>query len=232
MDQSTKTNRYRKAASLAVSWLVGLFGLYTVLVTLLSQFNVRRGFRYSNSLQIDVHLLLGLGLVYLSVLLSRGKRSAWIIACGISAFMLGEGTDLLLSGHFATHVSLMLLMRSVLLPFIVLIILVLAREDFRVRSDTAAFRGSLKIAVLVLIITMAYGVSGFMLMDNSDFHQEIGFASALHHTVDQFDLTTNIPLHPYTKRAKLFIDIGQIGCDVDQRRRPVVGVAIIGELFQ
>ena len=173
MDQTKQTNRYRKAASLAVSWLVGLFGLYTVLATLLSQFNVRRGFRYTNSLQIDVHLLLGLGLVYLSVLLSRGKRSAWVIACGISAFMLGEGTDLLLSSHPSIHPSLVLLMRSVLLPLIVLVILVLSRKI----NDC--------------------------------------FLS------DQLQII-----------AQLFVNIYRVGCDMDQRWRPVIGIAVIGKLLQ
>ena len=45
-----------------------------------------------------------------------------------------------------------------------------------------------------------------MLMDKTDFHQEIGFISSIHHTVDQFDLTTNTPLRPYTRRARLFMD--------------------------
>ncbi len=206
MEESIAKNKYRRVAALLVSWLVGLYGVYIVLVTLLSQFNARHVFKYVNSWQIDIHLLLGLGLVYLSVLLSRGKRNAWIVACGIYAFMLGEGTDMLFSQHSLTKSGLAVLIRSVVLPVIIFLILILARDDFKVRSDMAAFRGSLKIAVLVLAITLAYGVSGFLLMDNTDFHHEISFTSAVHHTIDQFDLTTNTPLHPYTKRAKLFMD--------------------------
>src|SRR5262249_40603830 len=56
------------------------------------------------------------------------------------------------------------------------------------------------------VIALLYGVAGFSLLDRSDFHQEIDLPSAVHYTIDQFDLTTNHPLHPYTKRAHLFVD--------------------------
>jgi len=49
-------------------------------------------------------------------------------------------------------------------------------------------------------------VVGFQLLDDSDFHQEIGVMTGLHYTVDQFNLTTPHPLHPYTRRAHLFLD--------------------------
>ena len=45
-----------------------------------------------------------------------------------------------------------------------------------------------------------------MFMDQHDFHQEITFGNAIHRTIDQFGLTTNKTLVPYTQRAKLFMD--------------------------
>jgi phosphatidylglycerol lysyltransferase len=101
---------------------------------------------------------------------------------------------------------MIILFRYIVLPAIILAAMFLARDDFRVKSDIRAFRSSLALAASVLVITLAYGIGGFMLMDESDFHVEISFPSAVHHTIDQFDLTTSQPLHPHTKRAKLFMD--------------------------
>ena len=39
-----------------------------------------------------------------------------------------------------------------------------------------------------------------------DFHQEVSLPSAVHHTIDQFGLTTNKQLVPYTRRAHLFLN--------------------------
>src|SRR5207253_7054731 len=63
-----------------------------------------------------------------------------------------------------------------------------------------------RVAVALLAVALIYGVAGFSLLDKRDFHQEIGVPTALHYTVDRFDLTTNKPLHPYTKRGLLFVD--------------------------
>jgi phosphatidylglycerol lysyltransferase len=43
-------------------------------------------------------------------------------------------------------------------------------------------------------------------MDDSDFHTEFSLPTAMHYTVDQFNITTSHPLSPHTKRARLFLD--------------------------
>jgi len=183
---------------------VGVYGFFTIFSTLVSQFRVHRFLILSNMV-IDIHIIFGLGFVYLSTLLARRKRNAMLATLvAFSLFSIDGLFELLHHARYG-HTSFLLLTHT-LLPILIILSLVASRNLFRVRSDFVTFRNSLKIALIVLVITLAYGVSGFMLMDKSDFHQEIGFGSALHSTIDQFGLTINHPLHPYTKRANIFLD--------------------------
>jgi phosphatidylglycerol lysyltransferase len=98
------------------------------------------------------------------------------------------------------------IIRDIIFPLIVLGFLFKLKEQFVVKSDIQGFRFALKFVVVLFIITLIYGVAGFRLMDDRDFHQEINTSSALHYTIDQFNLTTSKPVKPYTKRAHLFVD--------------------------
>ncbi|HXE10459.1 MAG TPA: phosphatidylglycerol lysyltransferase domain-containing protein, partial [Verrucomicrobiae bacterium] len=93
-----------------------------------------------------------------------------------------------------------------LLPFIVLGLLFAFQKEFVVKSDIQGFRSAVRFTIIVLVVALIYGVAGFLLLDKSDFHQEISLPTAMHYTVDQFDLTTERPLQPYTRRARLFTD--------------------------
>lgn len=190
--------------ALLVSLLVGAYGLFLIATTLLDQFRIHR-LRLLKSFTIDVHLLVGISFVYLSILLARRKKNALIVALITFAFLFSEATIELLFHAHGFRESVLIFVRYMLLPLLVMLLLIITRNSFKVKSDVVAFRSSVKLAILVLAITLFYGVSGFMLMDKSDFHQEISFTSALHHTIDQFDLTTTT-LRPYTRRARIFMD--------------------------
>ncbi len=202
--KKTKTKNGQRFIVTAVSWLVGIYGLYYIWATLFEQFTVHR-LRLLTRFSIDIHLLLGLSVIYLSILLARRKRNALIVALVVLAFIVGQDSLSILSNNGYRHFGEMSLVRTIILPLAIIIALLIAHDEFKVKSDDSAFRNSLKIAIIVLLVTLAYGIFGFLSMDKTDFHQEIGLLSAVHHTVDQFDLTTN-SLHPYTHRAKLFLD--------------------------
>ena len=207
MFQTSISNKFKnnqKVTTLVISLLVGVYGFFLITSTLFEQFRIHH-LRFLNNFIIDVHLLLGIGFVYLSIFLARKKRNALIVALIAFAFLLGQGSSELFIHPLKDHLNPSILIRYLILPLLVMILLLLSRASFKVKSDIPAFRNSIKLAVLVLVITLFYGVVGFMLMDRSDFHREISFISALHHTIDQFDLTTST-LHPYTKKAKLFMD--------------------------
>lgn len=188
---------------------VAAHGLFMIGSTLAEQLSVH-GVRHLHvgSLVAAVPLLLGLSLLYLSTLLARGKRTAWAVALAVYGAVLGFGAFRL--GFFALHhhgaVLPLVLTRDSFLPLILVAGLYLSRRDFTVKSDLRSFRVALRFVVIVMLVAFLYGVSGFLLLDKRDFHQEITAAEAVHRTIDQFDLTTSHALVPYTRRAKLFQD--------------------------
>jgi phosphatidylglycerol lysyltransferase len=188
------------------SLLVAIFGVYILTDTLLDRI-VRHHTRIvSGSLAVDLPLLIGVSVIYLSTLLMRRKRSAWLVTILAFSLYLVIGVvqtlnNLNISNHmWANDV------RSVVLPMLIIILLLRMRDEFVVKSDVQGFRSSVKFVVIILVITLFYGTTGFVLLDDSDFHQEIGLVSAVHYTVDQFNITTNKPVVAHTKRAQLFLD--------------------------
>ncbi len=188
-----------------VSFLVGFYGLFIITSTLLDQFSIHR-LRFVNSFTIDVHIVFGLGFIYLSLLLLRRKKNALYLALTAFTFLLVDGVAEIVIHPNLHKFNALIVGRYIALPLVIMGSLIVTHDEFKVKSDQQAFTNSLRLAVIVFIITFAYGVSGFMLMAKTDFHQEIGFTSALYHTADQFDLFSNHPLKPYTKRARLFND--------------------------
>jgi phosphatidylglycerol lysyltransferase len=106
-------------------------------------------------------------------------------------------------GH-AIHVHILL--RVVVFPVIIIALLIGFQHEFVVKSDIRGFGVAARFSLIILLIALVYGVVGFQLLDDSDFHQEVNLPSAIHYTIDQFNITTKKPLKPYTKRAKLFDD--------------------------
>jgi phosphatidylglycerol lysyltransferase len=188
--------------------LVAAHGGYILAISLLDQISVHRGTMISD-LAVDIPLLIGLSLLYLGTLLRRRKRTAWLVTVMAYTFYLGNSAT-----HFAqvferagSHtVSLQELIRIFLLPLVILGLLLIFQKEFVVRSDIQGFRFAARFIALVLAAALIYGVAGFELLDHSDFHQEIKLPSAIHYTIDQFNLTTVKPLQPYTRRAHLFVD--------------------------
>lgn len=182
---------------------VGLHGLFLLASTLVEQLGFRNGLRISD-IDVNVPLLIGLGLVYLSTLLRRRKRTAWIVALLAYTFMLGFYAMRIDSA--LAHHNIRELFEKLVLPLLILGLLGLNHKVFTVKSDVRSFGYSLRVSLLVLGIALVYGTTGFMLMDRHDFHQEINFGEAVHRTVDQFGLTSSTMLTPHTRRAHVFLD--------------------------
>jgi phosphatidylglycerol lysyltransferase len=164
-----------------------------------------------NLIAPTINLFLGLGLLYLSVHIRRRKRTAWVLSVAFLAVLILIGLEHLIpSGHLHAlrfgHLFMQRVVIDILFPTAVLAGLAAYRDQFTVKSDVRSFGLSLRIVVMVFAAAFIYGVSGFLLMDKHDFHKEIGLGEAIHHTVDQFGLTTSSNLVPYTRRAKAFLD--------------------------
>ncbi len=195
---------HRDSAVYFVSFLVGAYGIYNIAGTLYVQIFSHR-LSHITSLFIDLPILIGISVIYLSTLLRRRKRTAWLVSVIAFVLYLGIGITTFF-GRLDDRMSGIYFIRSILLPIIILIFLFTFRKLFIVKSDIQGFRFALRIILILMSVTIIYGVAGFELLDTKDFHQEIGWQTGLHYTVDQFNLTTNKPIHPYTRRARVFVD--------------------------
>jgi phosphatidylglycerol lysyltransferase len=93
----------------------------------------------------------------------------------------------------------------VCLPIMMMALLWLTRSAFKVRSDMRTFQQALWVSILVLTVAFLYGLAGFAILDDHDFHHEMSTLTAAHQTIDQLGLTTNHTV-AYTRRARLFLD--------------------------
>ncbi len=185
--------------------LVTVHGAYILATSLLDQIFDHRGAMLTD-LTVDVPLLIGLSLIYLGALLRRRKRTAWLVTVLAYVFYLGTGLNQLLNRLHFHQASFEEIMRALVLPIVVLCLLWLFKDQFVVKSDIQGFRFAARFSTIIIMAALIYGVAGFELLDKSDFHQEIGFGTAIHYTIDQFDVTTAEPLQPHTRRAHLFVD--------------------------
>lgn len=193
-----------KSPTRLLALLVMAHGLLIIGTTLTEQVTLFHHVRISNFV-VDLPLLIGMSLVYIGSLLRRRKRTAWTVAILAYTFYVGVSASEL-TMHGLHHITLVSVARSIVLPLFIVACLFRYRDLFVVRSDIQGFRGAARFAAIIILAALLYGVAGFQLLDKSDFHQEIGVATAVHYTIDQFDLTTARPLHAYTKRADLFSD--------------------------
>lgn len=210
MEEKVSYKRHNVAVS-SVSILVAVYGIYVIAGTLFEVLLHHQNHfgRELTDINVDVSLLLGVSVIYLSTLLRRRKRTAWVVT--ILAYVFYIGLNVLHSLHrhdrlVLMHHPLMPVLRVVVFPAVILLLLYLYSHQFVVKSDIKTFSTSIRFVFIIIFITIVYGISGFSLMDNSDFHQEISFGQAVHYTIDQFNITTTKPVQAYTKRAHLFLD--------------------------
>lgn len=161
---------------------------------------------YPGRLLLDAQLLLALGLIYLSVFLQKRKRTAWMVTMLVYAALMTVSLWHIAQAHVPFEQIVLGVIRDVTVPMAIIGGLVLSRRQFTVRSDVQAFAISLRISTLVLLAALIYGVGGFMVLDEHDFHHEISIPEAVHRTIDQFDLTTSTDTVPYSPRAHVFVN--------------------------
>ena len=186
-----------------IAGLVALSGLFTLSTTLFE-------LKHLNQARIviaDAHftVIAGLSLVYLAMLLRRGKHNAWRVAIVVFSILLARSLrhfvfDANFDEGYIFHAT-----AALILPASTLGLLILTRDLYRVKSEVLSFSIALRRAVLILAVAFLYGVGGFLTLDQKDFHQEISPTSAVHYTIDQFGLTNN-HIVAHSKRSLLFVD--------------------------
>jgi phosphatidylglycerol lysyltransferase len=197
---------FRSAMLFLVSLAVAVNGLVILGTALFGGILDRDAIRNGGDASLKVHIIIALTLLYLSQLLRRRKRAAWAVVIPVYAFTLGTNAMQNLNAFSHRHLSALFLFRDILFPLLVVASLLLSHKYFTVKSDIRNFAFSLRFVALALIVTFLYGVLGFTLLDKRDFHHDVTVWEAMHRTIDQFNITTNTPAHPYTIRGRLFLD--------------------------
>jgi len=203
---AAKNERHSRIVLNLVIIAVGLNGLAYIVEPLLNFIHIHIQHIYHlSSSSIGVDLVIGLTLIYLSSLLARRKSNALNIAIIVYSLTLIINLLTIFSHHYSSDLSAELILRVIVLPLVAVLGLAYYRNDFTVKSDIQGFSQSIPIILTIILITLIYGVAGFMLMDGRDFHQEFNMSRAIHLTIDQFGFTTNTPT-AYSIRAKIFLD--------------------------
>ena len=185
-----------------IAYVVITYGLIIILDALTRQLHVHHG-RKLDLLLVTVPQIAGLGFMYLGTLLLRRKYNAWVAAMTLFAVtLIIDIWHMILTSHAYRGSDSDL---RLALPLLLMLMLWLTRDAFKVKSDMRTFQQALWVSALVLGVAFLYGIAGFLLLDDHDFHHEIGLLSAAHLTIDQFGLTTNHPI-AYTRRARLFLE--------------------------
>lgn len=186
-----------------IAFVVIAYGLTIVAGSLLREIHGMHLRHDFDTLIIGLPLLLGVSYAYLGSLLLRRKYNAWITAVGLSVVTIV--INILQTVHLQPlHRPASALLR-IGLPALILLLLFASRAAFQVKSDIRSFRQAVRISLVLLLVAFLYGVGGFMLLDKRDFHRNINLLGAVHQTIDQFGLTTNL-VEAHSQRARLFLD--------------------------
>ncbi|HVO71448.1 MAG TPA: hypothetical protein VMT24_15465, partial [Aggregatilineaceae bacterium] len=102
-------------------------------------------------------LVSGFFLIYLSFHLLQRRRVAWTVTAGIALLSvmtnLGRGR-----GWYAA-----------LVPAFTLVVLLLTRDKFTVRSEPRSVKRGIGLLVLSMVVYVLYGTAGFWLLEPRDF---------------------------------------------------------------
>lgn len=181
------------------STLVALTGIYAI-----ARIHIKIGsIESSNLFSVDPALFnasriasIGLGflLIYFALQLFRRKRRAWQIAVLIIAVLIILS---LVHPHY--------LVRT-LWYLGALIILLISRRSYNVRSENLSLRRGVGISILVIIGALAYGAIGFYLLEKREFAMDFNAKQSIEYAVLQMTFRqSSVPL-PNTEYARLFLD--------------------------
>lgn len=196
------------------SLLVLINGLLFIGDNLILVLSRHSGTPYSTTLSsysTQLNLLLGLLMVYFSTLLQRAKRNAWTLTLILYVVTLGYSLYRLLNRHTSKHIHhssyhWYLILIQIVLPGLILLLLALGYKKYSTKSDARSFQRATIISLFFILITFAYGVTGFTSLDSNSFHKEFSITDAIHYTVDQLGITTSTSLTPYTREGRIFLD--------------------------
>lgn len=155
----------------------------------------------------DFVVAAGVILIVTSAFLLRGLRSTWIIALVISLLSM--------MGHIFKAIDY----EEAIFTALVCIILLATRQQYSIRSNRKLIAVGLRVALMVLLACLLFGVTGFYFLNKRHFGADLGFSESVKYTLQNF-LLLDTDLVPHTIFAKGFL-----------RVMNVMGIGSIGFLF-
>lgn len=138
-------------------------------------------------------VFLGFVLVYFSSKLLQRKILAWWTAVLVSL------------GIAVVHLFYARSFMAILVPVITLVILLVAKSEFRVKSEPQSIVQGLRLLLLSLGVALFYGVVGFWFLEKRDFGQTFGIYEASKQTLREYSLLGNPGLISHTRQARWFL---------------------------
>ncbi len=187
------------------SWIVTLVALGSGLVNILSVMGgpalpersaaVREVFPLEFiHLSRSLTLLIGFALVISSINIYKRKKRAFhsvLLLAGASIlFHLVKGLDY----------------EEALCSLALLIVLVLARNHFTVKSSIPKIGSGLRRLGVAVLIALGYGIAGFWLLDPKEFGINFTFADSIRRTLLFYSLVGDPDIVPHTRYAHWFLD--------------------------
>ena len=139
-------------------------------------------------------LLIGFALIVSSINIYKKKRRAFRFVLGLSiasvVFHLTKGLDY----------------EEALFSLLLIVILLLSRKDFKVRSSIPDWHWAILRLATAVIVALGYGILGFYLLDRRDFGIDFTWIDSIRHTFAYLSLSGDIHLVPHTRYARWFLN--------------------------
>lgn len=139
-------------------------------------------------------VLIGFALVISSINIYKRKQRAW------------WSVMLLASASIIFHFTKGLDYEEAALSLVLLVLLILARKIFTVKSSVPDWRWGLLRLGITALIAFGYGVAGFWFLEPREFGMNFHWQAALRHTLEFLSLQGNPQLVPHTRYARWFLD--------------------------
>jgi phosphatidylglycerol lysyltransferase len=139
-------------------------------------------------------LLLGLALIVSAINIYRRKRRAFQIVLLLASVSV---LSLVIRGHHYEQAACSLGL---------VVLLLLARKSFTVRSRKPDLRSGLIQLAIALVVAFGYGVAGFWLLDEREFGINFNWLDSIHRTLLFLTLAGDPQLVPHTRYAAWFLE--------------------------
>lgn len=198
--ESRKLSKYRHS----IIFVAALMTLGSGLVNLVSVLGHHSWLRHTllqdifplEFLQLSrfLSLLIGFALVVLSINIYKQKKRAFLLAVLLSAFSV------------VFHMTKGLDYQEAGFSLLLIVVLLLMRKSFSVKSGIPEVGASLARLGLALTVAVAYGVLGFWFLDRIHFGINFNTWASIRNTLSILTLNTPARLVPRTRYAHWFLD--------------------------